>query len=279
MPPSLISRKILRRITGDQSLDMEELLTSSKHMRPQKPFDFFNRYETILARTDNWVSMDFEGKRVLEIGCGPLLGFGPLAIFRGAAEYTAIEPGFDEQVLLDERIVEGYFGNIHQDLSAIYGERNNKAKFICGVKDKTSIIRKYLLEANIEKQFDIVISNSCLEHISPFIESMRMLHRSCVPGARFLHLVDFGSHQPGANPFQNIYSTDRDSFIAKYGLHINLLRPTDIVKAMHEAGFHTYFTKYGYSPDYYNGPVHEYWSSRYDESELFTKTGFVFGEA
>jgi SAM-dependent methyltransferase len=277
MPPSLITRKFLRRINGDKSLDIEELLASPKHLRPQKFYDFLSRYETILARTNNWEPLDFEGKRVLEIGCGPLLGFGPLAIFRGAAEYSAIEPDFDGRVLADKRIVEGYLAGIHKDLSAVYGERSSMDSFVRDIEDKTVIVRKYLHEAEYESQFDIVISNSCLEHISPFEDSMHALRRVCASGSRFLHLVDFGSHQAGANPFQNIYSTDRENFVTKYGLHINLLRPTDVVKAMRDADFDASFTRCVQSSENYRGPVHEYWSSRYDEDELFTKTGIVFG--
>jgi len=277
MPPRDIARKIRRRLSGDRSIDLEEILTSPKHMRPQRGYDFFSRYEAIISRTHDWQPINFEGARVLEIGSGPVLGFGPMALFRGAAHYTAVEPDFDDRILDDDRFTGGYLDGVHKDLSGLFGVGMTLAELAARVKDHTRIVREYLLDADLGGPFDIVLSNSCLEHISPFGPSLRALHKFCAPDCRFVHLVDFGSHRPGENPFQDIYNIDRAAYAEQYGQLINLLRPSEVLKEMREAGFDAGFTPYYSMPENFTGPLHASWSSRFAEDELFTKAGIIFG--
>jgi SAM-dependent methyltransferase len=277
MTPNELYRKIRYRLGGDKNHILDDILFSSKHMRPQRFYDFLSRYEAIISRSHDWPQLDFLGKRVLEIGCGPLLGFGPIAHYQGARSYTAVEPEFDDRILGDNRFIEGYFRHLHRDLSGLYGEKILFDDFMANIRDNTHISSNYLVDADIEGPFDIVISNSCLEHISPFAESMKSLNQLCEPDCRFIHLVDFGSHRQGENPFQDIYSTNAEDYIERFGRHINLLRPSEIVEIMREAGFKAGFQRYYSAPEKFSGKLHKSWSERFSEDELFTKVGIIFG--
>ena len=90
--------------------DVAEVLSSAKHMQSQRPYNFLNRYETIINRVlGDGYRLDFQDKRVLEIGCGPLLGWAPLAIFLGARDYVCVEPMFNPDILRKNIVRERYF--------------------------------------------------------------------------------------------------------------------------------------------------------------------------
>ncbi len=277
LPPREVALKLRRRLSANQGFDAEDILGSTKHMRPQRFYDFLSRYEAILMRTRNWEPLEFKGKHVLEIGCGPMLGFGPLAIFRGARKYTAIEPDFQTGVLDDQRIVERYYRSTFRDLSALYGERGSFDDFIADLRRQAVPIAKPLSQVVISERADIVVSNSCLEHISPFEESILALRKLCADDCRLINLVDFGSHRAGSGPFENIYSRPRDKYLETYGAHVNLLRAPDMISVFRAAGFEVDIEPYTSMRESYQGRVHDFWASRYSEDELFLKTGILFG--
>ncbi len=94
LPPKTTLRKIRNKLSGkDMSqYNLEEILHSEKFMRAANTVDFLSRIQAILKRHTSWVDLGFEGQRVLEIGSGPLMGFGPLAVFLGCEEYVCTEP-------------------------------------------------------------------------------------------------------------------------------------------------------------------------------------------
>ena len=131
LPPAETVHKITRRISGQHRVfDVQELAGSARQMRSQRFYDFLSRYEAILENAIGWQKFEFEGRHVLEIGCGPVLGFGPIALFRGAASYSAIDPQFDPRVFDEPAIVDTYFLGVFKDLSAIYGHRCKFPEFI-----------------------------------------------------------------------------------------------------------------------------------------------------
>src|SRR3990170_2316185 len=79
-----------------------ELLSSAKHARGIRFAELLLRQEAIVRRQVPWTNLDFESRRVVEIGCGPLAGFGPLAIFRGAASFESAEPEWDAELFASE---------------------------------------------------------------------------------------------------------------------------------------------------------------------------------
>jgi len=87
-----ILRHRLPGLRGGPAWTATELLSSPKHARGIRFAELLARQEAIAAQHQAWPPLDFEGKRVVEIGCGPLAGFGPLAIFRGAVSFESAEP-------------------------------------------------------------------------------------------------------------------------------------------------------------------------------------------
>ena len=79
-----IARHKLPFFRGGPSWTAEELLSSSKHARGIRFAELLLRQEAVVRRAMGWEPLDFAGKRVVEVGCGPLGGYGPLAIFCGA---------------------------------------------------------------------------------------------------------------------------------------------------------------------------------------------------
>jgi SAM-dependent methyltransferase len=279
LPPQETLRKARRILSGKQGLlDVEEILNTPKLMRSQRFYDFFSRYEAILARTCNWKPMDFEGKRVLEIGCGPQLGFGPLALWRGAKSYSALEPGYNPEILESPAIVDSYFLNVYKDLSGVYGQRKLFPEFLNDLRTRTHVVADHLVGANLEGPFDIIVSNSCLEHVFDFEGSMKALFHLSAPDSRFLHLVDFSNHRGTTNPFDGLYTGHPNAYLKRAGKMINLLRAPDIARAMKGAGFDVAMSPYCSFREFYNDRINTYWSERYSDEDLFTQTAIFHND-
>ena len=276
MPPREVVRKALRRARGERGYDLAELLSSSKHMRPQKFQDFFNRYQMILARTCNWAPIDFSEKLVLEIGCGPLLGFGPLAVFLGARAVTAIEPEFQPQVARRKEVEERYFLNVYKDLSGLFGQRMPLAEFLDRIWSRIRVVANPIAGVRVDAPHHVVLSNSCLEHLDPLRDSVQQLRALCAPDARQMHLVDFGNHRPTRNPFAGIYSTEPEQYFRTHGRGINLARAPDMLREFRAAGFKVEIAPYYFFREFYAEPFLPYWRDRYPDEDLFLKSGLLY---
>ena len=171
---------------------MEDILGDSKHLRPQRLYDFLTRYEAIVRQRHPWESLNFEDKPVIEPGAGPVLGWAPLAVFLECRSYTCVEPYFNPDVFESKALIDGYFLTIYKDLCAVYGHRVDFATFFQRLRSRTEVLRSEGLYADLEGPYDIALSNSCLEHILALDETIRCLKSVSAPDCRFLHLVDFG---------------------------------------------------------------------------------------
>ena len=60
------------------------------------------RQEAVVRSHMPWPPLDFNGKAVMEIGSGPLAGFGPLAIFCGAKSFESADPEWDTELFCSE---------------------------------------------------------------------------------------------------------------------------------------------------------------------------------
>ena len=85
-------------------------------------------------------------------------------------------------------------------------------------------IRAGFERAPIASLVDIVLSQSCLEHVFPLERDDREACSDSNAATRFLHLVDFGNHYPTGNPFDGLYEQPPADYIARRGQAINLLR-------------------------------------------------------
>jgi SAM-dependent methyltransferase len=279
LPPKEIIRKTLRlfRRGSRAALYIDDILASPKHIRPQRPYDMLSRYEAIIRRHHPWPPLEFEDRSVLEIGAGPLLGFAPLAVFLGCARYLCVEPGYSPEILESHAIVERYFLPLHKDLSALYGERLAFEEYLTRLRDLVRVERVDFLHAPIDGSFEIAISNSCLEHIFPLDESIQRLASVLNPEARFIHLIDFGSHRVGRSPFNGMYSCNPDSYFAKYGKKVNLLRGPDVLRIFHDAGLGAALVPYYRFDEFYDEDIAPYWTERYTKDELFLKAAIIAG--
>ena len=275
LPPKVVLRRIRRRLSSEPKnvYCLEDVVESAKHMRPQRMFDYLSRYQAILKRHGDWVDLDFAGQRVLELGCGPLAGWAPMAVFLGCQAYTCVEPMFNPAVLESSTVVEKYLLPLHKDLRAIYGAGVEFNRFLEALRMKVAVFKEEFLAASVDGPFDIVLSNSCLEHVFPLDATLRRLREVCRDGARFIHLVDFGNHRATRNPFDGMYSVQPRDYYRKFGKHINLLRAPDVLACLRDAGFETALVPYYTFQEFYRENIHPYWSDRYGERDLFLKTG------
>ena len=258
---------------------LEDLLSSPKVMRTQRLYDFLSRYEAILARNQAWQPLDFDGRDVLELGSGPVFGWAPLAIFRGASRYVCVEPHLNPEVAFAPEMIEKYFLPIHKDLCAVYGERMGFDEFIDRLGSRVTVHRTSFLDNPMgDDSADMAFSNSCLEHIFPLDRSMARLRQILRPDGRFLHLVDFGNHRPTRNPFQGMYGVEPSVYLAKYGNKVNLHRAPDILRIFQDSGFNATLTPYYHYREFFDEAVLPYWSNLYSENDLFLKAGLIAGK-
>lgn len=278
LPPRVVVRKLIRRLISKTGVDYDELLRSAKYMRPQRPYDFLSRSEAILARTHQWPPLEFEDRDVVEIGCGPVLGFGPLAVFRGCRSFAAVDPGLDVSVVHHSKIQEKFFLGVHKDLCGIFGPRLGFREFLERLQTRVKPVQSSIVDAGLAgPQFDIVLSHSTLEHIEPLTASVERLHSWCRPDVRFMHLVDFGNHRSTRNPFSGMYSVEPDEYRRHHGRSINLARPPEMMCVLREAGFDADIAPYYSYPEFYDEPITPRWRKQFSDEELFLKVAIIFG--
>lgn len=127
------SWRILRHrvpgLRGGPSWQPNELIYSSKHGRGIRFAELLLRQEAVIRRAMPWEPLDFDGRRVVEVGCGPLGGYGPLAIFCGASAFESAEPEWDPQLFESPEVTDKYQFIFYADLVALYGPRMDFAEF------------------------------------------------------------------------------------------------------------------------------------------------------
>ncbi len=272
-----IIRLRLPLFRGGPAWKPNELLSSAKHGRGIRFAELLLRQEALVRRVMPWVPLDYEGKRVVEIGCGPLAGFGPLAVFCGAASFESAEPEWDPDLFFSEQVMERYMRVFHADLVALYGPRMDFAAFQKALHDRMSIHRGGFERAPIERGVDVVLSQSCLEHVFPLETTVEKLLAVQTPQTRFLHLVDFGNHYPTGNPFEGLYEQPPADYIARRGKAINLQRMSDVKSLFAKSGISARIIPTRVMADGYSGTVHPWWRERYDDASLFTQLVLVAG--
>ena len=254
-----------------------ELLSSAKHIRGIRFAELLLRQEAIVRRHMDWSPLNFEGQQVVEVGCGPLAGFGPLAIFCGAASFESADPEWNEKLFFSEPISERYLHLFHADLVGLYGPRMDFAAFRSALAQRMTIHRSGFETAPITAPVNIVLSQSCLEHVFPLEATVAKLEAIQTPKSRFLHLVDFGNHYPTKHPLDGLYEQPAEAYIARRGKAINLLRSSDVTRLFAESGIASSTIPARRVADNYRGTIHPWWRERYDDEALFTQLVLVAG--
>ncbi|MDP6391135.1 MAG: hypothetical protein QF654_14660 [Alphaproteobacteria bacterium] len=276
LPPRLVWAKVRKRLpwTDKARVRIDEVLHDPSQMRAGRMREFLDGNEALLESEIGWPRLDFNGRRVLEIGPGPLGGWGPLAIFRGAESYHGVDPDWIDGTLADRRIETGYLRPVLDDLAAHFGGTMDFASFRESLARRLHIARGALDVASLPDAAEIVLSNSCLEHIADLDRSISALARLMAPSARFLHLVNFGNHRDKDWPFTRIYDMPPRQYRLRFGPHINLARPSDVMAGFAKAGLNSVLVPVDRRPDLVEA-VHPYWSERYDRDELAIRTALV----
>ena len=253
-----------------------EIFLSPKHMRSQRLYDFFHRYITIARHHSDWSFPGFQGATIVELGPGPLMGWGPLAVFDQCEMFIGIEPSFNQKLLEDSRFTDIYLLGVHRDLCALYNQEIAFVEFQKAVEER--IVGFKSIESLDENTYvDIMLSNSCLEHIIDLKSTINTLYQRATPGSVFLHCVDFGSHLSKTDPFSAIYSSPPTTKGIDPIMGINFLRPPDILDIFRSAGFIVECIPYYSAPQSTSQKLSSYWSDNYSPEELFLKVGIFVG--
>ncbi len=205
------------------------------------------------------------------------MGWGPLAIFCKCEAFVGVEPNHNPQLLKDSRFTDIFLRSVHRDLSAVYNIDTPFDVFQSSVLNRMTYVRS-IRDLNESTQADIMLSNSCLEHIEDLSTTIKALYQHAKPGSAFLHCVDFGSHLSKSDPFAEIYSSPPktcSSIEPKMG--INLLRPSEILEIFHRAGFLAECIPYYYIPHTTVTALDPYWTDNYSPEDLFLKVGIYVG--
>lgn len=238
---------------------------------PTAEVDRFERYRRVIRhRHPGFVEPRFESAVVLELGCGPLLGLAPVAVFRGAATVYFKEPRFSWDVVKSDLAVECYWRPLHHELVAQFEPGAPElADFDWFLKTLFARCREFD-GTDPDHPIDFVYSNSVLEHVpeSELRRVLRELRRRTREDSRFIHAVDFSNHLSAAQPFRGIY--DRPPPSATAGgrpLAINLLRLSDIQRLLDDTGFPAASIVYRRHDTGALGSMDPYWR-RYSPDEL-----------
>ena len=199
-----IARRTLPFTRNAPAWTVMELMTSPKHSRGIRFAELLLRQEAVAARNMKRQPISFENRRVVEIGCGPLGGFGPMAIFCGATQFESADPEWDDGLFFDPQVVEYYHRLHYADLVSLFGKRLGFDEFITTMRERILVKRTGFEKAPIEGQVDVVLSQSVLEHVFPVEDTISKLSQIQHPRTQILQLVELGNHYPTANPFEGL---------------------------------------------------------------------------
>lgn len=283
MPLRLVAAKVLRRTRlAPSAARRMEVLAGLQAAQVDRMPKLYLRYAETAAKETGWTPVDFRGARVLEIGCGPLAGIAPLAIAGGADAYAGIEPGADPALMDHPAVVRRFLAPALEACRAHVADSGRAPQ--TDATPETFRARVTLFRGGLEAApgdgifatpFDVCSSISCLEHIADLPAALRRLRALLTPDAKQLHLVNFSNHLDKAAPFKHLYDIGPDAHRARYGPHINMLRPGDIGRAFREVGFEVRLLPGDVRPEAVPADLHKDWADKYPREELAIRTALV----
>jgi len=277
--PKNICNSIINKLTFFKSkvpfnYSLNSILQNKKHLRTDYLIDRWERYFRVIENNtgDKYLKnkFNFQGKKILELGCGPLFGWGPIAIFLGAATYYFHEPALnDMEVKLSKELKERYFLPLYLELKSEFPINISFSEFYDKVMSKC-----LPMDFNNVNNIDLILSNSVLEHI-PFKGLNSLLsgvHKTCNEKALYMHAVDFGSHGKGGSGFGSLYRNSKNNTDPM----LNLLRKRDIEKCLIDNGFSLMYSIIYRSEDIDRNNIAPSWSD-YSDIDLSSKVVFFIG--
>ena len=271
--PSQMFKALKRRVLGESSWDYSiETIASSKHLNFCALIDRWERYSRVIETNSEIAKSNygFFGKSIFELGCGPLFGWSPIAIFLGAKKYYYFEPNISIETVNSLEIKQKYFLPLYNELVSNYGPRMKFEDFYKKVIQNTESI-----DFNSKDIIDLTISNSVLEHIprSELRNTFMSLHSISKEKSNFLHVVDFGDHNNRSiNKLDNIYINNCNDETPQ----LNLFRMSDIEEMLKAVKFKITNKIIYRSSDIKIDRIHQSWE-KYSDKDLTSRVVFFLG--
>ena len=274
MPPRLVAAKLLRRVGLRTAAVRRAEVLNNPQTREHDRLAKLYRGFAAQAEAEGWRPIDFAGARVLEVGCGPLAGLAPYVIPAGATAYLGVDPGADAALLRHPDTIRRYLKPALAASAKLLPDATemDAAAFL----DRAAIFRGGLGDlADSREPFTAAVSISCLEHIDGLPDALATLRQILSPEARQLHLVNFSNHLDKAAPFRHLYDLAPEEHRRRYGRHINLLRPQEVLAAFTENGFEARLIPVDIRPEAVPETPHSWWTVRYPKEELAIRTALI----
>lgn len=276
--PEYILRRVKSIIKGKRNFDysLDSVLIARKHMDYVHLIDRWERYWRVIEGNTSDVSrkgFNFKDRSVFELGCGPLLGWGSMALFLGASRYYYDEPELQREVVESEKIKGMYFSNFYHELVSNYGNTLDFEAFYSKMLTECNPLN---LDDDIPgSSKDIILSNSVLEHISrnDITCTFERLYKILRADGYFLHCVDFSSHGIGRGAFGNMYNKPKKD--TGTGI-LNLMRLSEIEMALTNTGFKCEHVVYRQA-DVDKNDIGPSWE-KYSEEDLTSSVVLFLGE-
>ena len=275
-PPKDIYETVINKLTfykSKESYDysLKFILQSRKHMSTQYLIDRWERYFRVIENNSGGERVknkfNFQGKNMIELGCGPLFGWGSIAIFHGADTYYYYEPSLKKDVTLSTALKDKYFSPRYKELQSEFSTNISFSEFYDKVSSKC-----LPMDFSNVSNIDLVLSNSVLEHI-PFKDLnslLSALHKTCNEKALYMHTVDFSSHSKGGSGFGSLYINNTPH------RNLNLLRKIDIENCLIDNGFSIFHSIIYHSEIIDRSKIDSSWS-KYSDTDLNSKVVFFVG--
>ena len=122
--------------------------------------------------------VSWRGQRVLEIGPGPDMATGAIMLHRGAVSYHAVD----------------LFDNRHQAPADLYRTLESR---LSATVDETRLEftqTSFPCLPELQGEFDLIVSNACLEHVADVGGLFARLRELSAPRATMVHRIDGMAH-------------------------------------------------------------------------------------
>jgi hypothetical protein len=263
-------RMTRRTGSADFPYDYETVRRSPYHMDARRPVDRLFRYQHVLRRRGAWKELEFSGQTVLELGCGPLLGWGPIGVYLD----ICVEPRLREEVFRSDHIARHFFLPLHYQLEALFGRGVSFTEFTTRLRERIEIAVEPFERTRVsDASVDLAISNGVLQHIVPIDDAVRQLRRIAAPTARQFHVINFTDHEsPQDNPFAKIYRQSPKEYFRTQSL-LNLKRPSEMLALFSRHGLGVDLVPYFVERELQGGTIDPYWT-RFDARDLAIQIAF-----
>ena len=265
---TFLKKKLLRK--NDWNFSIEWVLQNQKYSSISSLIDRWERYKRVIKLNINnsaSSNLDFNDKVVLELGCGPLLGFAPIAIFNGAKKYYYSEPFLNLETLKSKKIKDKIFRNLYSELTLNYGHLMTFDVFYEKVISCQSIDK-------INQRIDLTISNSVLEHIQKkdLLNLLDTAYMNSNKGSIYFHSVDFGHHLKGSKHLDRLYINSQNNKLPT----LNMLRKSDIEVLLKTTGYINNLVFTYKKGNYNEDKIHDSWRI-YEKDNLESRVVFFLG--